>query len=66
MDGKIKGMDGGVEWGLLVEKYGCLDMIWLGGRVEGVECGDEGMVMGSVEKLWDEVVDILKDMGGRN
>lgn len=60
VDAKIKAIHAGLECGLFLDKYPTLDMISFGPTLQGVHSPDERMLIPTVEKFWNHLVDILK------
>ena len=50
----------GLECGLFLDKYPALDMISFGPTLQGVHSPDERMLIPTVQKFWDHLLDILK------
>ena len=59
-DAKVKAIHAGLECGLFLDKYPHLDMISFGPTLQGVHSPDERMLIPSVEKFWNHLLDILK------
>lgn len=60
VDAKIKAIHAGLECGLFLNKYPSLDMISFGPTLQGVHSPDERMLIPTVEKFWNHLLDILK------
>ena len=52
--------------GLFLDKYPSLDMISFGPTLQGVHSPDERMLIPTVQKFWDHLLDILKHIPARN
>lgn len=59
---KILAIHAGLECGLFSEKYPHLDMISIGPTLRGVHSPDERLHIPSVQKVWDHVLDILRNI----
>jgi dipeptidase D len=59
---EVKASHGGLECGVISEKYSQMDMISFGPTMFGVHSPDEKMEIKSVPKFWDFLVNILKDV----
>ncbi len=59
---KILAIHAGLECGLFSEKYPHLDMISFGPTLRGVHSPDERLHIPSVQKVWDHLLDILKNI----
>ena len=57
---KILAIHAGLECGLFLDKYPHLDMISFGPTLQGVHSPEERMLIPTVQKFWDHLVDILK------
>lgn len=60
VEAKVKAIHAGLECGLFLDKYPHLDMISFGPTLQGVHSPDERMLIPTVQKFWDHLVDILK------
>ena len=60
VDAKVKAIHAGLECGLFLDKYPTLDMISFGPTLQGVHSPDERMLIPTVQKFWDHLLDILK------
>lgn len=60
VDAKIKAIHAGLECGLFLDKYPALDMISFGPTLQGVHSPDERMLIPTVEKFWNHLLDVLK------
>ncbi|MBE6287897.1 MAG: aminoacyl-histidine dipeptidase [Mediterranea massiliensis] len=58
-EAKVKAIHAGLECGLFLDKYPSLDMISFGPTLQGVHSPDERMLIPTVQKFWDHLVDIL-------
>ena len=56
----VKVIHAGLECGLFLDKYPALDMISFGPTLQGVHSPDERMLIPTVQKFWDHLLDILK------
>lgn len=61
-DPLILAIHAGLECGLFSEKYPHLDMISFGPTLRGVHSPDERLHLPSVKKVWDHLLDILKNI----
>lgn len=59
-EAKVKAIHAGLECGLFLDKYPTLDMISFGPTLQGVHSPDERMLIPTVQKFWDHLLDILK------
>lgn len=59
-EAKIKAIHAGLECGLFLDKYPTLDMISFGPTLRGVHSPNERMLIPTVQKFWDHLLDILK------
>ena len=59
---KIIGIHAGLECGLFSERYPRLDMLSIGPTMRGVHSPDEKLYIPSVEKVYDLVLEILKNI----
>ena len=57
---KVKAIHAGLECGLFLDKYPALDMMSFGPTLQGVYSPDERMLIPTVQKFWDHLLDILK------
>ena len=62
VDAKVKAIHAGLECGLFLDKYPTLDMISFGPTLQGVHSPDERMLIPTVQKFWDHLLDILKNV----
>lgn len=62
VEAKVKAIHAGLECGLFLDKYPSLDMISFGPTLQGVHSPDERMLIPTVQKFWDHLVDILKNV----
>ena len=60
VEAKVKAIHAGLECGLFLDKYPTLDMISFGPTLTGVHSPDERMLIPTVQKFWDHLLDILK------
>lgn len=56
---KIKAIHAGLECGLFLEKNPALDMVSFGPTLRGVHSPDERMLIPTVEKFWNHLLDVL-------
>lgn len=56
---KVKAIHAGLECGLFLQKYSSLDMVSFGPTLRGVHSPDERMLIPTVEKFWNHLLDIL-------
>ena len=61
VDAKVQAIHAGLECGLFLDKYPTLDMISFGPTLQGVHSPDERMLIPTVQKFWDHLLDILKN-----
>lgn len=66
VDAKVKAIHAGLECGLFLDKYPSLDMISFGPTLQGVHSPDERMLIPTVQKFWDHLLDILKNIPAKN
>lgn len=59
---KIDAIHAGLECGLLGEKFGNMDMISFGPNLYDVHTPDEHMSISSVQRMWDYLVEVLKNV----
>ena len=59
-EAKVKAIHAGLECGLFLDKYPKLDMISFGPTLQGVHSPDERMLIPTVQKFWNHLLDILK------
>ena len=59
-EAKVKAIHAGLECGLFLNKYPALDMISFGPTLQGVHSPDERMLIPTVDKFWQHLLDILK------
>jgi dipeptidase D len=58
----VQAVHAGLECGIIGEKYPGMDMISFGPTLEGVHSPDEKMHIDSVEKFWDYLLAVLKNV----
>jgi dipeptidase D len=58
----VQAVHAGLECGIIGEKYPGMDMISFGPTLEGVHSPDEKMHIDSVQKFWDYLLAILKNV----
>lgn len=56
---KVKAIHAGLECGLFLQKCPSLDMVSFGPTLRGVHSPDERMLIPTVEKFWNHLLDIL-------
>jgi len=56
----VRSIHAGLECGLFLEKFPGLDMISFGPTLKGVHSPDEKIHIGSVQKFWELLVNILE------
>ena len=59
---EVKAIHAGLECGIIGEKYPGMDMLSFGPTLEGVHSPDEKMHISTVEKYWDFLMGILKNV----
>lgn len=65
-DAKVKAIHAGLECGLFLDKYPTLDMISFGPTLQGVHSPDERMLIPTVGKFWEHLLDILKNIPAKS
>jgi dipeptidase D len=60
---EVKAIHAGLECGIIGEKYSGMDMLSFGPTLEGVHSPDEKIYIGTVEKYWNFLLGILKNIG---
>lgn len=58
----VRAIHAGLECGLFLEKYPDLDMISFGPTLRGVHSPSERLHIGSVQKFWDLLIEVLKNI----
>ncbi len=58
----VRAIHAGLECGLFLEKYHDLDMISFGPTLRGVHSPTERLHIGSVQKFWDLLIEVLKNI----
>ncbi|MBW7888200.1 MAG: aminoacyl-histidine dipeptidase [Bacteroidetes bacterium] len=61
-DPEVKAIHAGLECGIIGEKYPGMDMVSFGPTLEGVHSPDEKIHIDTVEKYWNLVLEILKNV----
>lgn len=61
-DPHVKAIHAGLECGIIGEKYPGMDMVSFGPTLEGVHSPDEKIYIDTVEKFWNFLLAILKNM----
>ena len=56
---EVKAIHAGLECGLFLEKYPCLDMISIGPTIKGAHSPDERILISTVQKFWEHLIEIL-------
>jgi len=56
---EVKAIHAGLECGLFLEKYPALDMISIGPTIKGAHSPDERLLISTVKKFWDHLLEIL-------
>jgi dipeptidase D len=59
---EVKAVHAGLECGIIGEKYPGMDMVSFGPTLEGVHSPDEKIFIDTVEKYWDFLLAILKNV----
>jgi dipeptidase D len=59
---EVKAVHAGLECGIIGEKYPGMDMISFGPTLEGVHSPDEKIYIDTVDKFWDYLLAILKNV----
>ncbi len=59
---RVVGIHAGLECGLFSEKYPGLDMVSMGPTMRGVHSPDERLFIPSVQRVWDHLLEILKNI----
>jgi dipeptidase D len=59
---EVKAVHAGLECGIIGEKYPGMDMVSFGPTLEGVHSPDEKIYIDTVEKYWNFVLGILKNV----
>ncbi len=59
---EVKAVHAGLECGIIGEKYPGMDMVSFGPTLEGVHSPDEKMYIDTVQKFWDFLLGILKNV----
>ena len=62
----VKMMHAGLECGIIGANYPGLDMISFGPTLQGVHSPDERMLIPTVQKFWDHLLDILKHIPAKH
>ncbi len=61
----VRAIHAGLECGLFSEKYPDIDMISFGPTLRGVHSPDERLLIPTVQKVWDHLKEILKNIPDR-
>lgn len=59
-DPVVRGIHAGLECGLFSVKYPHMDMVSFGPTLRGVHSPDERLLIPTVQKVWDHLLDLLK------
>ncbi|MGK9477142.1 aminoacyl-histidine dipeptidase [Melioribacter sp. OK-6-Me] len=59
---EIKAIHAGLECGIIKEKFPHVDMISLGPTIQGAHSPDERVQISTVQKFWDVLVNVLKNI----
>lgn len=59
---EVKAIHAGLECGIIGERYPGMDMISFGPTLEGVHSPDEKIYIGTVEKYWNFLLAILRNV----
>jgi dipeptidase D len=59
VDPVVRAIHAGLECGLFLEKYPDLDMISFGPTIKGAHSPDERLSIGTTQKFWDLLLDVL-------
>lgn len=59
---KVKAIHAGLECGLFLEKYPHLEMVSFGPTLRGVHSPDERLEIATVQKFWDHMAEILRQL----
>ena len=59
---EVKAIHAGLECGIIGEKYPGMDMVSLGPTLEGVHSPDEKIYIGTVDKYWQFLLGVLKNV----
>ena len=59
---QVKAVHAGLECGIIGEKYPGMDMVSFGPTLEGVHSPDEKIFIDTVEKYWDFLLGMLKNV----
>ncbi len=58
----VRAIHAGLECGLFLEKYPGMDMISFGPTIKGAHSPDERINIETVQKFWDHLIDVLKNI----
>jgi dipeptidase D len=58
----VRAIHAGLECGLFLEKYPDMDMISFGPTLRNVHSPDEKIHVGTVDKFWNHLLDVLKNI----
>ena len=58
----VRSIHAGLECGLFLEKYPNLDMVSFGPTIRGAHSPDEQLHIGSTQKFWKHLVDVLESL----
>ena len=59
---KVIGIHEGLECGLFASRYPYLDMLSIGPTMRGVHSPDERLLIPTVDKIWQLVLKIIKNV----
>jgi dipeptidase D len=59
---EVKAIHAGLECGIIGEKYPGMDMVSLGPTLEGVHSPDEKIYIGTVDRYWQFLLGVLKNV----
>lgn len=63
---EVKAIHAGLECGIINERYPHMDMISFGPTIHGAHSPDEKVQISTVEKFWDLLVNVLKNVPVKN
>ncbi len=61
-DPKIRAIHAGLECGLIYEKFKGIDMISFGPTIKGAHTPDEKVEIKTVQKFWDLLIDVIRNI----
>ncbi len=59
---EIKAIHAGLECGIINERYPHMDMISFGPTIQGAHSPDEKVQISTVEKFWELLLNVLKNV----